>query len=284
MIRVAAIFVLAGLLTGAAVPAEPVATPQPQASKKKGPDLTSEPDLTAVLAAGGAAAESAAAPGISYRVIELPPFGLKIHAWTFDQSRFQARVVEQKAPKGSPVADVIGTSVFAINGGFFERNKEDHVLSPSGLLIARGKEIAAENDRAGSGIVYVGADGGLAIGYRKRLTDHAGMREAIQVGPILVDPGGKVGVVNKQHDRDKRSAICLRPGTFTAVVVEGGLSLFQFASLLAAPTTTGGFGCESAINLDGGPSSQAVFRGGGRRIEVGGWPVENALVVSTNPG
>jgi hypothetical protein len=62
------------------------------------------------------------------------------------------------------------------------------------------------------------------------------------------------------------------------IAVEGGLSLFQLATLLAAPE---GVGCDVALNLDGGPSTQALFRAGGRRIAVeGGWPVANALIVS----
>ncbi len=275
MIRLPVLVLLAAFSVGAV---------NSDTAKPPGPDLTTEPDLNDIFAAARAAADVAVTAGATYRVFELPALGLKVHAWTFDQSRFRASVAEQKMPKGSPVADMIGTGIFAINGGFFERGKEDKVLSPSGLLIARGKQLAAENDRAGSGIVYVGADGFVAIGYRKQLPDHAGMREAIQVGPMLVEPGGKVGILNKQHNRDRRSAICVRPGTFTAVVVEGGLSLFQLASLLAAPSASGGFGCQVALNLDGGPSTQAILRAPGHRTQIGGSPVENALVVSPNSG
>ena len=107
----------------------------------------------------------------------------------------------------------------------------------------------------------------------------------MQVGPILVDPGGKVGIYTNQGDRRRRSAICLRPGEVVAIVVDGdGLSLFQLANLLAIPIEKGGVGCDAAINLDGGPSTQAIYRGGGRRIAIDGEStVQNALVVSV-PG
>ena len=154
------------------------------------------------------------------------------------------------------------------------------MLAPSGLLIVDGKEIAPEHERGGSGIVYAN-DNGVFIGYRKDLADHSRMKYALQVGPVLVDSGGKVGVANKQHDRQNRSAICRRGDTFVVVAVAGGLSLFQLASLLAAPLSEGGIGCDVALNLDGGPSTQAEFRSGGRRITVeGGSPVANALIVS----
>src|SRR5262249_30328533 len=133
---------------------------------------------------------------------------------------------------------------------------------------------------AGSGIVYANDDG-VFIGYRKDLADHARMRYAVQVGPVLVDPVGKLGIADKQHDRQNRSAICVRPDTFAIVAVEGGLSLFQLANLLAEPIARGGVGCDVALNLDGGPSTQVALRAGSSRLAIqGGWPVANALIVS----
>jgi uncharacterized protein YigE (DUF2233 family) len=246
----------------------------------KKPELAAEPDIALLYAGGKAARSSGLLPGLAYRLIELDAYALKIHAWSFDKSRFRLRVAEQNAPLGNRVADLLGAAdVFAINGGFFERDKQK-VLAPSGLIIVDGKEMAAEHERAGSGIVYAN-DNGVFIGYRKDLPDHSRMKYAVQVGPVLVDPGGKVGVANKQHDRQNRSAICLRADGFVIVAVEGGLSLFQLASLLAAPIAEGGVGCDVALNLDGGPSTQALFRSGERRIAIeGGSTVANVLIVS----
>jgi uncharacterized protein YigE (DUF2233 family) len=242
-------------------------------------DLVHEPDLAAVLAAAKAAPLVTLVAGVSYRNVELPDFGTTIHVWTFDRSRYSVSLAEQQAPTGSLVRNLIGTATFAINAGFFERDKETHALSPSGLLIIGGREVAAENDRAGSGILYSNADG-VFVGYRRNLRDHSTMTNAVQVGPILVDPGGKVSVVNRNNKRAQRSVFCLRAGTFAAINVQGGgLSLFQIASLLAAPVDQGGFGCDVALNLDGGPSAQAVFQAADQRIEAGGSPVQNALLV-----
>src|SRR5205823_4119845 len=158
---------------------------------------------------------------------------------SFDKSRYRLRVAEQNEPLGARVGDLLGPKdVFAINGGFFERDKRK-VLAPSGLLIVDGKELAPEHERAGSGIVYANTAGVVFIGYRKNFADHSTMRHAVQVGPVLVDPGGKIGVADKQHDRQNRSAICLAADSFVIVAVEGGLSLFQLASLLAATAPDG---------------------------------------------
>jgi uncharacterized protein YigE (DUF2233 family) len=264
----------AGIATALAAPESPPA---------KRPDFTTEPDIGLLTEASQAAKPSELAPGIRYRLIALADFGLKIHVWSFDRSRYRLRTADKKDPHGLHADEFLGAKdVFAINGGFFERDKQK-VIAASGLLIVDGREVAPEHDRAGSGIVYA-TTRGIFIGYRKDLADHAAMKSAVQVGPVLVDAGGKVGVADKQHDRQNRSAICLRPDAFVAVAVEGGLSLFQLASLLAAPAPDG-IGCDIALNLDGGPSTQALFRLGGQRIAVqGGWPVDNALVVSPASG
>ena len=244
-------------------------------------DLVNEPEPSLIAARARGSALEILAPGISYSLAALPEYGLRIHAWAFDPSACRFRVVEQKAPEGSRIAEFLDRpdDVFAINGGFFERDRHKR-LTPSGLLIVDGRTIAPEHERAGSGIAYADA-AGVAIAYRTAAPDKSAMRSAIQVGPILVDPGGKVGIYSNQHDRLNRSALCLRPGKVVFVAVEGGLSLFQFARFLADRLEDGGLGCDTAINLDGGPSTQALFRAGRRRMEIpGAWPVQNALVVS----
>ncbi len=246
------------------------------------PERKAEPDMALLLAAGQKATPSDMMPGLAYRLVDLPDYGLKVHAWSFDQARFRLRVALQKSAKGSYVRDLIGPApdVLAINAGFFERDRDGR-LTPSGLVILGGVENAPAYDRAGSGIIYSGA-AGVGIGYRKDLTGHGMMAEAIQVGPILVDPGGKVGVSNSRHDRQNRSAACLTPGHFVIVAVDGGLSLYQLAVLLASPVAEGGLGCDIAINLDGGPSTQASSRAGSQNIDIlGGTTVQNALIVST---
>jgi uncharacterized protein YigE (DUF2233 family) len=243
-------------------------------------DTTTEPDMAVLLAAGQQAEAGELLPGLTYQVIALPDFGLKVHAWTFDQNKFAFRMAMEKAPTGSHMRDLIGGApdVLAINGGFFERDRNG-VLTPSGLVIMKGRETSPETSGGGSGIVYWGATG-VGIGYRKDLTGHGIMAEAVQVGPVLVDPGGRVSVKNTRHDRQNRSAACLAPGTFTIVAVEGGLSLYQFATLLAAPRAEGGLGCDVALNLDGGPSTQASSRAGSQELDVfGGTTVQNALIV-----
>ena len=257
------------------------ATPAAEKPAKE-PDLVNEPDAALLAGRMRAAAVEILAPGATHRRVELPKFGLVIDAFFFDPARYTVRVVEQTAETGDQIATFLDRpgDVFAINGGFFERDDKTKHLAPSGLLVTDGTVVAPEHQRAGSGIVYV-ADGTLRIVYRKAAPPPSEMEEAIQVGPVLVDPGGKVGIYKNTGDRLDRSAVCLAGSRVVFVVVDGGLSLFRLAHLLAAPEKDGGLGCDVALNLDGGPSTQALYRSGDRRIEIpGDWPVENALVVA----
>jgi hypothetical protein len=68
------------------------------------------------------------------------------------------------------------------------------------------------------------------------------------------------------------------------IAVDGGLSLYQLATLLAAPAADGGLGCDVALNLDGGPSTQASSRAGSQNLDIlGGTTVQNALIISAKP-
>jgi len=103
----------------------------------------------------------------------------------------------------------------------------------------------------------------------------------VQSGPLLVDPGGKLGIYKEDFDRQRRSAVCLDSNAIRIVMVEGGLSLLELARVLSTPRDAGGLACDVALNLDGGPSTQAVVQAGGREIAlVGRWRIQNALVVT----
>lgn len=248
------------------------------------PDYDSEPNLAELLEAIKHISLTEPLPGLVVGAADYPAFGLRVHVFDFEQARYTLRVVEQKAATGNRVADFLSSEddVFVINGGFFER-AFDGTLSPSGYLIADSVATSQEHDRAGSGIIYSDEDG-VAITYRKELGDRSRIGNAVQVGPILVDPGGIKGIYKNAFDRYNRSAVCLRGRSFTAIVVEGGISLFQFADLLSLPASEGGIGCNVAINLDGGPSTQALLLTGKVRREIaGGTAVQNALVVSRKP-
>ena len=77
---------------------------------------------------------------------------------------------------------------------------------------------------------------------------------------MLVDPGGVNGIRTPGGEHAARTAVCLQDDkAIIAMVTTGGMFRYDIGALLAAPEEDGGLGCERAINLDGEPSTQAVF-------------------------
>ena len=235
--------------------------------------------VPALLAQLRAAEPDELLPGAHYSVARLVDYEVNLHVWSFDPKRFHLKVRQQASAGGQAIGDFLSESgdVLAINGGFFDTDSRER-LTPSGLLIVDGAVVRDVTDK-GSGIVLATADGVGIV--RRQDFRAAGVVHAVQSGPLLVDPGGKLGIYKEDFDRQNRSAICLDGSTIRIVMVEGGLSLLELARVLSSPREAGGLACEVALNLDGGPSTQAVARIGSQELSlVGRWRIQNALVIA----
>ena len=242
------------------------------------PARESQP-VPALLAQLRAAETDELLPGAHYSVARLADYDVSLHVWSFDPKRFALKVRQQASVGGQSIGDFLTDpgDVLAINGGFFDTDSRQR-LTPSGLLIIDGALIRDVTDK-GSGIVFTTTDGVGIV--RRQDFRAAGVIHAVQSGPLLVDPGGKLGIYKEDFDRQSRSAICLVGDAVRIVMVEGGLSLLELARVLSSPRDAGGLACEVALNLDGGPSTQAVVQAGGRETAlVGRWRIQNALVIS----
>ena len=110
--------------------------------------------------------------------------------------------------------------------------------------------------------------------------------QAIQAGPVLVEPDSKVGIaVNEPKLKFpfKRTVICLpKEPTIKVVLTEQNTSLLSLARWLAKPKSAGGLGCRAAINLSGDTSSgAAIFSSRNKSIEFigeGAFPIPSALI------
>lgn len=218
--------------------------------------------------------------GIQMRDVTLKGYGLRVVSWSFPIAGYRLQIGMQSDVKGSTAKTLRSQSgaLLAVNGGFFEIDNEAR-LSPSGLLVTGGRQISAYRREGGSGLAYIGGKG-PAIGRADSYSWFGALQEAVQSGPVIVEPGGKNGIYKDDFNRLNRSAICLNETSITVVVVTGGLSLYEMGELLSAPSANGGFGCDSALNLDGGPSTQVSFLAGKRKVEIEGlWKINNALLI-----
>ena len=154
--------------------------------------------------------------------------------------------------QSSQVKDLARTAgaTVAINANFFdERGK------PLGLVVSRGRKHSSIH-RGGKTIngLFISRRTDNAILNRKELKDQS-VVEAIQAGPLLLENGVPTRV--KGADRStNRSGLCLdNNGRLILFVVSAefrGMALDQLQSLLLNPLIN----CSSALNLDGGGSSQ----------------------------
>ncbi len=227
-----------------------------------------------------------AGDGLDYKVARLTnSVGSKksfaIHVWRFDPEKFSLTVVNQHKNKGSSIRAYRekADAVLAINGGFFGIEKGS-VLKASGLVVAGGKQLSPYRKGAGSGLFYQKGDR-LAIGWARQAEHYAPLTQALQVGPMVVDPGGNNGISRNDGKYARRSVLCQDfRGRFLVIVIDGNITLFETGKLLSASEKQGGLGCERALNLDGGPSTMLDYRRDGRSVHIAGrWPVVNALVL-----
>lgn len=207
-------------------------------------------------------------------------YDVEFAAWTFDLARVQLEVVSalQSAGETAPAFKQRTGALFAINGGFFDYGPQREVR-PVGLLIERGR-IKKPLSRTLSGTLLISGRQ-VEILETPSVFALSGYTSGLQSKPLLVEPGNKLGMRGNDHVRVPRSAICLIDPRRVVFVYAGqsGLSLFELASLLQAPANTGGFGCDAALNLDGGPSTQAAGTINGAAFERSGQNVANAIVV-----
>lgn len=243
--------------------------------------LSPEKIVSVVLTANRDARWVQVAPGMLYRETKVASPHLTLHSWQVDPSLFRIEAVEQSAPTGSTAREFRTTykAVLALNGGFFGKTLAGELV-PSGLLIVDGEIKKSHDDDAGSGVFFV-SDAGVGITWSSPQARQDTWRHAIQVGPLIVDPGGRNGIRTNNHKRVDRTAICKTDAALTFIVLDGGLSLFELGEVLSSAISAGGFACERALNLDGGPSTQASFvLGGVEREIIGDWPVQNAIVMT----
>jgi exopolysaccharide biosynthesis protein len=207
--------------------------------------------------------------------------GTRLTVLKIDSDHFRFSVEQQNLPEGERADDVIERSeaLLVVNGGFF-RIRKDNGLFPVGLLMDDGEAISSPWLSSG-GFVSISADGNIAISESETGVPN-NVREAIQSRPVLIAPGGKWAMRTNANLQERRTLLCLLgDGSIILMVVSGGgLSLYEAGWLLRGTARGGLMGCDAAIALDGGGSTQLSVRGHPGLDVTGFSPVQNFLAVS----
>ncbi len=208
------------------------------------------------------------------------------HLVRVDLTRERLQVVDARnaVRQVAEVADLARESgaLVAINGTFFDERRR-----PIGLVVSQGRELNPLHRTRWFGALVVREVGGfqqaevvsteqlLALGAQKRSL----LSVALQVGPRAV-AGGRALPLKRQ--RASRSAVCVQsPTRILLLATENApVDAGDLARWMAEPADRGGFGCTSALLLDGGPSVQLAVHTASFDFDLrGGWGVPNALVV-----
>jgi uncharacterized protein YigE (DUF2233 family) len=157
-----------------------------------------------------------------------------------------------------------------VNGGFFDENAQ-----PLGLVVGDGKQTSPLRN-VDQGIFLISMGKPLIQHSRDPLP--SAIETALQSGPRLVVSGR---VLRLKPQVSRRTCLCLPgDGTVMIVVLPTPVSLSALAQNLVRPSSDGGLGCWSALNLDGGPSTQLSVTAPGLNLEIeGGWGVPNGLAI-----
>jgi hypothetical protein len=179
-------------------------------------------------------------------------------SWGFSDLGLDLRQIrlEIVAPgRGAPLHELLPDGALAVvNGGYFEAD-----FRPSTWLKRAGVELSKKSDTSKGGVLAVGG-GGVYLGPFSGLTFEPEL--AVQSFPLIVEADGSSGIHRDDGRRAARTVVCWSADQLHFIVLAAprgeGPTLFESAALLRAPWPAG-FGCRSALNLDGGPSSGVWF-------------------------
>ncbi len=157
-----------------------------------------------------------------------------------------------------------------VNGGFFDPEGQ-----PLGLVVGDGREKSPLR-KVDQGVFLIA--GGKPLIQHAREPLPSSIEVGLQAGPRLVVNGRSLQL---KPQASRRTSVCLPgDGTVVLLVMSAPISLSDLAANLARPATSGGLGCWTALNLDGGPSTQLSLVTPEMSLEIeGGWGVPNALAV-----
>jgi hypothetical protein len=206
--------------------------------------------------------------------------GTAIFAFRIDQDRFRFDLALQEVPDGERV-DVLGPragAVFAVNGGFFGEKAPEKGLYPVGLLRIAGRDLSPNWKTTGGYLLF--GPSALSIAPSSAQPPNA-PQTMLQSKPLMIAPGGRWVMNTNQQIARPRTMVCMLPDGHVVLlaVIGTGLSLFEAGWLLRDPSDGGRFGCDSALALDGGGSTQLWVAGRTDLSFAGETTVHNALVL-----
>ncbi|MGI9352885.1 MAG: phosphodiester glycosidase family protein, partial [Rhizobiaceae bacterium] len=205
--------------------------------------------------------------------------GLVVTSYRISPSRFNFDVVLQDDKKGSRAREIGERegAVLVINGGFFAE-RDTGMLYSIGYLKLNGVVQSKGWNDSGGLIVFKG-DGLELIPTHKGIPK--GDYDVLQSKPMIIEPGGIWALGSNLGETKHRTMVCRMANeqVIFILVTRSGLSLYEAGWMLRSSERGGFFGCDSAVALDGGRSTQVWYSGRPDYSYSGIAPVQNFIVV-----
>ena len=178
-------------------------------------------------------------------------------SFAFRASIVHASVVDVVAGQSLGEIATSRDAVLAINAGYF-----DAAFEPLGLLRIDGVDRGTLLRQPPlSGLVLIDARGTLTLVPRDD-PSLVSAASAFQAGPFLIDPGGAIGIARSDGPSAERTVIATTDRD-VVVIVTSPVTLRDLAECLHDCRAIADGPIDSALNLDGGPSTGFAFREAG---------------------
>jgi uncharacterized protein YigE (DUF2233 family) len=186
----------------------------------------------------------------------------KIHAVVSHPPELRFRVLNNGDRRFSSVQEAVSKSgaLAGVNGGYFQPD-----LTPVGLLISQGKVIhPLERAKLLSGVFFVRKQK-PALVRAQHFSDTAGISDAIQCGPFLVENGNRVSGLNNSRGAPRTFVFLTRGGQW-GVGICRSVTLAELSEILTTPDLLPNGAIIAALNLDGGSSTGFYLARGDQSI------------------
>jgi len=209
----------------------------------------------------------------------LTPGGVVVTAYRVSPENFEFSIITQSEKTGSRAKDIgeQAGAVLVTNAGFFAINGNSRLYS-IGYLRLDGRVLSKGWESAGGTVTFL--PDGLSL-----KPTHEGIPQndfnVLQSRPMIIEPGANWAMGSNFGAPKLRTLLCtLESGeVILATISRVGLTLFEAGWLLRSVEDGGFFGCDAAIALDGGRSTQLWHSGNPQYSFAGITSVHNFLVV-----
>lgn len=202
------------------------------------------------------------ADGLEYSIWKPSGLSVRLHLLRVDLKKLQIIPIDARV-LGSPIMNVqeMGKKTGALavlNANFFDTHNR-----PLGLVLQDGKIKNGFHPTQWYAAFLIKNNRAKVLKVFEK-SQVRGYQSGIQAGPRLVVAGKIPKLKNKNSPK---SVVGIdRQGRVLLIASEGSLEIHQLAELLAKPTAQGGLGLSSALNLDGGSSTQFYLNAGGKSV------------------